>query len=138
MTKTNASAGATRFLRRALMVDGVVSGLSGLALLAVPGPIAAFIGLGSSAVVAVVGAALVVYGRALVRNARRGPPRPGEAVTTIVLNAAWIVGSVAVIAAGWLNTQGNWALALVGDVVLVVAILEGVGLRRMRSMAAVS
>ena len=138
MMKTNAGAESTRFLRRALMVDGVVSGLSGLALLAVPGPIAAFIGLGSSAVVAVVGAGLVVYGAALVRSARRETLRPGETVTTIVLNAAWIVGSVAVIAAGWLNTQGNWALALVGDIVLVVAILEGVGLRRMRSLATVS
>jgi hypothetical protein len=137
---TNSRSESTRFLRRALEADAVVSGLCGLGLLAVPGPIAAFIGLRSSAVVAVVGLSLVVYGAALLRNARRERPSRAETVTTIALNVAWVLASIAVIGAGWLNREGNWALVLVGDVVLAAAILEGIGLRRMKmgSMAEVS
>jgi hypothetical protein len=37
-------------------------------------------------------------------------------------------GTAAVILAGVLNREGNWALILVGDVVLVFALLEGVAL----------
>src|SRR5262245_55853293 len=70
----------TRFLRRALMADGVVSGLSGVPLVLAPSLVASLIGLTSAVPVAVVGLALVVYGLALVRNARREMPRREEVV----------------------------------------------------------
>ena len=127
---------SAQFLRRALLADGVVSGLSGLMLVVLSGPIAALLGVRSPGTVAVVGVALLVYAAALLSNARREMPQRGEAAIAVALNVAWVVVSLAVIAAGWLSVAGNWVVGLVADVVLIFAILQAVGLRRMASEAA--
>jgi hypothetical protein len=127
---------STQFLRRALFADGIVSGLSGLLLLLLPGPIASVLGLASSGLVAAVGASLVLFAAFVLRSARREMPHRGEAALIVALNVAWVVGSVAVIAGSWLTTMGDWAVALVADVVLVFAILESVGLRKLAATAA--
>jgi hypothetical protein len=120
----------TRFLRRALMADGVVSGLSGLLLVAAPRAIAALIGT-STVIVASVGVSLLLYGFFLVRNARRESPSRAEAVAAVALNVAWLLGTVAVVVAGVLTREGNWAAILVGDAVMAFTGLEVVGLRKM-------
>ena len=124
-----------RFLRRALMADGIVSGVSGAALLIAPGAIASLLGLASPGLVAVVGVSLVFYGLALLRNARQEVLRRRDASVPIALNAAWLLGTVVVVAEGWLNRPGTWALLLVGDVVLAFAILEAVGLHKLTAHA---
>ena len=118
-----------RFLGRVLIADGVVSGLCGLGLLVAPGEVATLIGLRSSAIVAAVGLSLVGYAAVLITGARGSAARR-TAAWAVALNVAWLAGTVAVILAGALNRQGNWALILVGDAVLVFALLEGVALRR--------
>ena len=125
----------TRLLRRALMADGVISGLSGVLMVAAPAPIGALIGA-SPAVIALVGLLLVAYGVMLVRNARRDHPRREEAGLAVALNVAWVIGTAAVVAAGWLTREGNYAALFVADVVLVFAILEGIALRRTASPVA--
>jgi hypothetical protein len=65
----------------------------------------------------------------LVTGARGGSARRTAALA-VVLNVAWLVGTAVVIVAGALNREGNWALILVGDVVLVFALLEGVAWRK--------
>jgi hypothetical protein len=120
-----------QLLRRALQADGIVSALSGLLLLMVPGPIASLLGAGSPGLVAAVGASLVAFGLVVARNGWRDVPSRSGATVTVALNVAWVVGSAALIAAGPLSRMGNWAVALVADVVLVLAIVESVGLRRL-------
>jgi hypothetical protein len=56
----------------------------------------------------------------------------GEALLAVVLNAGWVAGSVAVMEVGSLTRVGNWAVAAVAAAVLVFAVLESVGLRRLR------
>jgi hypothetical protein len=118
-----------RFLNRVLMADGVVSGLCGLALLIAPGPIATLIGVGSGAIVAAVGLSLLGYAAVLVAGAR-GPGARRTAALAVALNVAWLVGTAIVILSGTLTREGNWALILVGDAVLVFALLEGVAWRK--------
>jgi hypothetical protein len=118
-----------RFLSRVLMADGVVSGLCGLGLLIAPGPVAALIGVGSGAIVAAVGLSLLGYAAVLIAGAR-GPVARRTAALAVALNVAWLVGTAIVILSGALSREGNWALILVGDVVLVFALLEGVAWRR--------
>ena len=125
-----------RFLRRALMADGIVSGVSGVALLIAPGAIASLSGLTSPGLVAVVGVVLVFYGLALVRNARQEVLRRREATVPIALNAAWLLGTVVVVAEGWLSRYGNWTLLLVGDVVVAFVILEAIGLHKLAAHTA--
>jgi len=64
----------------------------------------------------------------------RQPPRVGRGQTlaAVVLNAAWVLGSIAVIELGPLTTLGNVAVAAVALAVLGFAVLEIVGLRRVR------
>jgi hypothetical protein len=126
----------TRFLRRALLADGVVSDLTGLLLVAAPRVIAGIIGT-SSVIVASVGVSLLLYGFFLVRNARRESPRRAEAVAAVALNIAWLLGTAALVVASVLTREGNWALILVGDVVLVFTGLEIIGIRKMNGAAAI-
>jgi hypothetical protein len=126
-----------RFLSRVLVSDGVVSGLCGLAMLVAPGAIATLIGLRSGAVVAAVGVGLLAYAATLVAGAR-GESVRRTAALAVALNVAWLLGTVLVILAGWLNREGNWALILVGDVVLVFALLEGIGWRKTAGLTPVA
>lgn len=118
-----------RFLGRVLVADGVVSGLCGLGLLVAPGPIASLIGVGSPAIVAAVGLSLLGYAAMLVTGARGSGARR-TAAAAVALNVAWLVGTAGVILSGALTREGNWALILVGDVVLVFALLEGLAWRK--------
>jgi len=124
------NADSTRFLRRALLADCVVSAASGLLLLAAPAAIASLIGAPSAGLVAAVGAALVMWGLWLWRNSRREALRRSEAVATVALNLAWVVASGVVIAGGGLTREGNWIVAFVADAVLAFAVMEVIGLRK--------
>ncbi len=126
-----------RFLSRILIADGVVSGVCGLGLVVAPGPIATLIGLRSGAVVAAVGVGLLAYAATLVAGARRESARRTAALA-VALNVAWLLGTVLVILAGWLSREGNWALILIGDVVLVFALLEGIGWRKTAGLTPVA
>ena len=120
-----------QLLRRGLQADGIVSAVSGALLLVVPGPIASLLGAGSPGLVAAVGASLVAFGVLVARNGWREAPQRGAAAVTVALNVAWVIGSGVLIAAGPLSKTGNWAVALVADVVLILAIVESIGLRRL-------
>src|SRR5262245_20325418 len=120
---------SSQLLRRALQADGAVSALSGVLLLVLPGPIASLLGAASPGLVAAVGASLVAFGAIVLRNGLRETPGRRGAALTVGANAAWVVASWILIAAGPLTRIGNWTVALVADVVLVLAILESVGIR---------
>jgi hypothetical protein len=121
----------TLFLRRSLQVDGIASGLCGVILLVAAQPVSAFIGFRTPAIALGIGASLLVYAAALLRNASRPRINRGEALVAVVLNAAWVAGSAAVIAAGPLTLLGNLAVAVVAVAVLAFAVLEAVGLRQL-------
>src|SRR5262249_29238382 len=126
----------THFLRRSLQLDGIASGLTGVLLLLGAGPISALIGLSEPTLARVIGALLAVYAAALLWNAARARVSRGETVAAVVLNAAWVLGSIAVIELGPLTMLGNVAVAAVALAVLAFAILEILGLRRLREAEA--
>ena len=127
---------ATRFLRRSLQLDGIASGLTGALLLVAAGPVSALIGLSVPAVARVIGALLAVYATALLWNAARARVSRVETVAAVALNAAWVLGSIAVIEFGPLTPLGNVAVAAIALAVLAFAVLEVVGLRRLREAGA--
>ena len=127
---------SARFLRHSLRLDGIASGLTGALLLFGAGPVSALIGLSTPGVARVVGAGLVLYAAALLWNAGRSRVGRAETVAVVVLNAAWVLGSIAVIELGMLTPLGNIAVAAVALAVLAFAILEVIGLRRLHEVAA--
>jgi hypothetical protein len=122
----------SRFLRRSLQLDGVASGLCGAVLLFAAQPISTLFGLSTSGVARVVGGLLLVYAAALLWNASRLIVSRGETLLAVVLNAAWVLGSLVVVVDGPLTLIGNAAVAAVAAAVLGFAVLEVLGLRRLR------
>jgi|SRR5882672_1587022 len=122
----------SRFLRHSLQLDGVASGLCGAVLLLAAQPISTLFGLSTSGVARVVGGLLLVYAAALLWNASRLTVSRGETLLAVVLNAAWVLGSLVVVVDGPLTLIGNAAVAAVAAAVLCFAVLEVLGLRRLR------
>ena len=122
----------SRFLRRSLQLDGVASGLCGAVLLFAAQPISTLFGLSTSGVARVVGGLLLVYAAALLWNASRLTVSRGETLLAVVLNAAWVLGSLVVVVDGPLTLIGSAAVAAVAAAVLGFAVLEVLGLRRLR------
>ena len=131
----NANTDRASFLRRSLQLDGIASGLCGVLPVAAASPISAVIGLAEPGIAQVVGALLVVYAAALLWNGARATVSRAEALAAVVLNAGWVIGSAVVILAGPLTLIGNLAVAAVAAAVLLFAVLEVVGLTRLREMA---
>ena len=123
------------FLRKSLQLDGVASGLCGVLLLAAAGPLAPLMGLDGPGIARAVGALLVIFAAALLWAAARTTVSRGGALAVVVLNAVWVLGSAVVIVDGPLTTLGNAAVAAVAAAVLLFAVLEAVGLARMRPAA---
>jgi hypothetical protein len=111
-------------LRRVLLADGLTSGITGLGLVLLPGPIAALIGAPAASLVAGIGLGLILFGLTLVSMSRRPVPSRGGTIFAAGANLAWVVGSVVIVLVGGLNAVGRLGLILVGLVVLAFAILE--------------
>lgn len=130
----NANTDPTSFLRRSLQLDGIASGLCGVLLLAAASPISALMGLADPSIARLLGAFLMIYAAALLYNAARATVSRREVVAAVVLNAGWVLGSALVILAGPLTPAGNLAVAAVAAAVVLFAVLEVVGLTRLREM----
>ena len=124
------------FLRNSLRLDGIASGLTGLLLVAGAQPVSALIGLSAPGIARAVGAGLMLFAAALLWNASRARVSRGEVVAAVVLNAAWVLGSVLLIVDGPLTALGNAAVAAVAAAVLLFAVLEVMGLRQQRAASA--
>ncbi|GII75172.1 hypothetical protein Sru01_01540 [Sphaerisporangium rufum] len=128
---TAATADRTRLLRLALGLDAAVTGANGLAYLVAAGPLADLLGP-DPALLRAIGAFLLVYGIAVGLLARR-PAAPVNAVrAVIVVNVAWALESVAVVALGLVSftTLGAVWAVLQAVVVAAFAALQLTALRR--------
>ena len=139
---TNAHAQAAQaatqslFLRRALQADTVVSGLSGLLALVDASLVASLLGFSSAAAtrnVMLLGLGLLVWAAFAFWLSTRPKLSRGLVFTIIEGNLLWVVGSVILLMAGWLpfSTSGKWTVAIVADIVGLLAVLQYVGWRRM-------
>ncbi len=95
-------------------------------------PLAGFLGLPAGADLTGIGVSLVVFALVLFATAQRKMISQAAATLFVVLDLAWVVGSGLLIARGLLSRQGDWAVAIVADIVLVFAILQAYGLHRVR------
>lgn len=121
-------------LRRALQGDGLFSAACGLIFLLGAGFLASFMGLTTPVPLTLLGIGLLIYGAGLYVLASRDMADSRLPITVIALNVAWIVGSIAILAADLfgLTTGGRWLVLIVADLVAVFGIAEFVGLRRGR------
>jgi hypothetical protein len=136
------SASAFQPLRRAFAVNAVFSILAGLVMLAGADPLAAalldlprgVLGLSAPLVFAAVGAGTAAFGLFVALEARRPEPRLFDAKLILALDAAWVIGSLALLAAAP-QAFTFWGRLIVADVAAVVALIalaEAAGLGALR------
>ncbi len=123
-----------KLLRLALTENMLFSAASGIALLAVPGVIAGFLGAAVPVwLMLALGAGLLVFAAGLLRQVLSRPLKRGEAMLTIILDEVWVVASILllVLAPHWFSASGQWLIGGVAAAVALIAVAQWVGLRRL-------
>jgi len=127
----------SRLLRASLRANGVFSLLFAVLLLAADGLVAALLRaydeLGWIHLVGIVTLALAIL--LFVVASRPEPPR-AVVLAIVAADLLWVVASWLAIGLGAVTGQGAWAVGIVADLVLLFAILQAIGLRRLPSAGA--
>jgi hypothetical protein len=120
------------FLQRSILGNAAFSGISGLLMILVAGPISQFAGLSNPLLLTIIGIVLLLYMPFLLWLSNQSPVPNWMAWMVIELDVLWVVGSLILIFTDLvlLTTAGKWAVAITADIVTVFAILQYVGLRR--------
>ena len=119
-----------RLLRNSLIGNALFSMLSALMILVSSGRLAQFIGLRDHMVLTVLAISLAGYAVILLVNARRPKIKISDAWMAVILDAVWVIGSYALIFVVPFTFGGKWLIAGVAEIVLVFAILQSFGIRR--------
>jgi hypothetical protein len=124
------------FLRYALLADAVASGATGLLMIAGAGLLEGLLGL-PVALMREAGLVLVPYVAFVAWVGTRAEISRPAVQAVIVMNALWVVGSVVVLAGGFVApTVLGYAFVIVQAVVVgVLAELQFIGLRRRDAVA---
>lgn len=119
-------------LRHTLRANALFSATAGLVMLVAAAPLADWLGVPSAIYLVVIGVGLLVFAYDLFTNARRPKLHRGRVRQAIVMDALWVVGSIALLVSlgGLFTTVGWWAIVVVADIVALFAIVQALGLRR--------
>lgn len=131
-TRTDSAA----FLRTSLRANAAFSMLSGGAFALAGSAVASFLGVSPPILVTGVGVNLLAFAGALLFLASRPRIAPRLALAIIAADMAWVVGTLALVLGDVFTTAGAAAALVVGNVVLLFAILQWIGVRRMTTSEA--
>jgi len=121
----------SRMLRRSLIGNAVFSGLSGILILISGNFLSVLLGPEVPGNLSWIGYSLLLYTASLIRSALRKNIVVQEVWTAIFLDVAWVAGTLALVAPGRFNPAGNWVVLSTAGIVLLFAILQHAGLRRL-------
>jgi hypothetical protein len=122
----------TCMLRKALLGNALFSTISGLIILFANKWVLGLLGFANSISLVILGAALIGYAAMLVINARKQKIKTSDAWMAVLMDLAWVVGSYVLVFSLRFRAMGKWIIAGVAEVVLLFAILQFLGLRRMQ------
>jgi ribosome-associated toxin RatA of RatAB toxin-antitoxin module len=122
---------SNNLLKVALLANAFFSGLSGLVFVIAAAPLSDFMDLRVEYLV-IVGLGLLPYALMLTVAARQTPISLAQVEVFIVMDVLWVLGSIFILAVDLFNlsTGGQWLVLGLADVVLVMAVLQYLGLRR--------
>ncbi len=123
----------SQLLRTAFKANAYFSAISASVLLIGDGLVAALLGAYDAlGPIHFVGLNLAVFAGFLFWLARRDSIAPPIALAVIVADLLWVAASWVAIGGGLTTGQGSWAVGFVADIVLLFAIVQYVGLRRLQ------
>ena len=120
------------FLRKTLLGNALFSTLSGLTILFAQGWVLRILGLPSSVNLLIFGVGLIVFAVTLVINAQKHQVKKSDAWIAVLMDLAWVVGSYVLIFFVPFSPKGKWVVGIVAEVVLLFAVLQFVGIRRIQ------
>lgn len=120
-------------LKKALMSNAVFSAVSGTAMALAAPWLSERMGIPETMILRVIGISLLGFAVALFLNAKRAETDRKQAWVAVGLDFAWVIGSVALVSLQILTVFGNWAVAAVADLVLLLALAQALGLHRTAS-----
>jgi cbb3-type cytochrome oxidase subunit 3 len=135
MAKTHSTPASSSLLRNALQVDGVVSAIGALGFLAVGiSPLATLMGFGGAAFPLIVCVVLVAYVAWLYWLTRKPKIESRQAMTVVVINDAWVVGSIVLLIINQppLTLFGKLFIGLIAVVVAAFSGVEFYAVRKQR------
>ncbi len=124
-----------RLLRNSLRANGAFSTLSGLVFAFAGGAVARAIGLEAAWLVHATGIGLLGFAAYLFYTASRPELDTGVALQIVFADLAWVVGTLPVVFFDVLNRTGTLGAIAIADVVLLFAVLQYAGVRRIRGSA---
>jgi hypothetical protein len=124
-----------RLLKKALTGNALFSILSGVAILFTNRWLVRFLGLPETVSLVILGVGLIGYAATLLLNARRPTIKMTDAWVAVIMDLVWVVGSYVLITVVPFSVGGKWVIASVAELVLAFAILQWLGIRRIRSGA---
>ena len=89
-------------------------------------------GLPSSVNLLVLGAGLIVFAVTLMINAGKRQVKKSDAWIAVCMDLAWVLGSYVLIFTVSFSTEGKWVLGVVAELVLLFAVLQFLGIRRIQ------
>jgi hypothetical protein len=118
-------------LRYALRANAAFSGCAACIMLTLNRPLKDFVGLPpQDNSLFILPAVLVAFAAWLLLNARRPKIRISEARIAVYLDLAWVTASVPLVLSVGLTTGGKWVVSVVSETVLVFAIAQWLGIRK--------
>jgi hypothetical protein len=127
--------GHQALLKKALMGNALFSILSGVAIVIANRWLVRFLGLPENVSLVILGVGLIAYAATLLLNARRPAIKITDAWVAVIMDLVWVVGSYVLILVVPFSTGGKWVIASVAELVLAFAVLQWLGIRRIRSSA---
>jgi hypothetical protein len=117
-------------IKLALKLDAVVTGANGIAYLALAGPLHDLLGTQASTL-RLLGAFLALFAVAVAAVARAAEPERAAVTAVVAANVIWVIDSLVVVAAGWLDLETAGAVWAVMQAATVggFAALQATGLR---------
>jgi hypothetical protein len=119
------------FLRKALIGNALFSTLSGLVILFAQSWVLRILGLPRVNLL-ILGMGLIAFAATLVINARRQRVKTSDAWVAVWMDVAWVLGSYVLIFVVPFSMGGKWVVGVVAELVFLFAILQFVGIRRLR------
>jgi hypothetical protein len=119
-------------LRRALMGNALFSTISGLIILFARGWVSRILGLRDHIGLAILGIGLLIFAATLVTNVRRQQVDPSDAWIAVSMEVVWVLLSCVLIFVVPFSTAGKWVVLSVAELVLLFAVLQFVGIRRIQ------
>ena len=130
---------SSTLLRRALQGNDAFSTVSGILFIIAAKPIAAFLGPVQPWMLVGAGVGLLGFAAWVAHNSLRDLLSALETRMIIAGDLMWVAGSLAAVLyanALGLTRGGTWAIILIADVVLLFAVLQFLGLRKLRGVRA--